>query len=603
MGKATIQQLVERWFGYRMEQEKRSRTLLVAPPGEERHRLVAALNAAGLVVATAPNASDAIEILETDVRMSGEAMAVDPDAPEGEETQPVELLRGPKDLVIAFFELTDLDGLDLMRFISSRPYEPALMLITHSPDPWEAALAISLGVDSYVDGNTTEPEDIAHQAAIHWHTAVMRRVQGQMIADLRATLEQTVPQGNVQLARDLDKRISASAQSLKTPDTVLVVESDYTVREPLLAALDEMGVNVESAVGCEDTLALLRDTAPDVVVVDPSEADMDVNLFYEQAKRVAPGVEVIVVTHPTSLEQAQNALGAGVADFIRKPLGDATQAAQRVRAVLRWKRQRCAAELLLTDLYRLASEKLSRTEPSGPAADMTERLFAGILPARPGEGKGGGGTPLELRTGDYEVVSDELPARGSPPRKRSTTLELGSGDYEVIRQDESLVDNRCSLPDLAVLDYIDNIVWSDRPASRPPPLPAEAPGKGAEPPPIPVGPSGGRRRLPRTERSFVVTFGPADSPRTSLGFLKDVSLGGMFISADPPASTGEEIQLTVQVPTDTGMRRIGCQGRVVWNTLEDNDKLEIHGPGFGLEFTVLPAEGSELLRKVMAGEI
>jgi Tfp pilus assembly protein PilZ len=118
-----------------------------------------------------------------------------------------------------------------------------------------------------------------------------------------------------------------------------------------------------------------------------------------------------------------------------------------------------------------------------------------------------------------------------------------------------------------------------------------------------VGPSGGRRRLPRTERSFVVTFGPADSPRTSLGFLKDVSLGGMFISADPPASTGEEIQLTVQVPTDTGMRRIGCQGRVVWNTLEDNDKLEIHGPGFGLEFTVLPAEGSELLRKVMAGEI
>jgi Tfp pilus assembly protein PilZ len=184
-------------------------------------------------------------------------------------------------------------------------------------------------------------------------------------------------------------------------------------------------------------------------------------------------------------------------------------------------------------------------------------------------------------------------------------MELRSGEYEILSEDEALVGDRQRMPDLAVLGYIDKVIGSGEwVASVPLGSGRRAKSKEpAQPPPIPPGPGGGQRRMPRAERSFVVTFGPSDSQRTSLGFLKDLSLGGLFVSADPPAPQGEELQLAIQIPTDEGMRSIQCQGRVVWNTLEDNDKLEVYGPGFGVEFTVLSAESSELLRSVVAGEL
>ena len=194
---------------------------------------------------------------------------------------------------------------------------------------------------------------------------------------------------------------------------------------------------------------------------------------------------------------------------------------------------------------------------------------------------------LELTTGDYEVVNPSSPpsppSTSGVPEKRSTTLELLSGEYEIVSTDESFVAERSRLPDLAVLRYVDRILFDPN---------LDSSGKRDR--------GRGRRHLPRVDQSFVVTFKTDDDTRGSLGFLKDLSLGGLFVSADPPLKKGSAVHLQLQIPLGDEVHKFSCQGTVAWNTLEDDDKLEVFGPGFGIEFTVLDARGSEIIRRVIA---
>lgn len=610
MKQTAIKTLVQRWFRYRMEQESRSGALLVVTDPTVRKKVSAALEKQNLRVVAVETASDAIERLETDPQPAPPAYESDigqrddsapPPASDSEDHD------GPFDLVVVCAPLFELAALDLIRFIRSRPYDPALFYLSPQPDAGQAAAVLKLGLAGYMTGADLNLDALGERAVTAWRTAVTRRVQEQMIADLRATLQKTVPEGNTVLAHDLERRINESAQKLGPMNRVLLVEADAAVRATLASALQEAELRAEVAMGCESALLLLADDPVDLVVVDPAQAEMAPLEFYTRARQIAPTVEVIVLTERTTVSQAREALEGGVADIIDKPIDNPVSAAQRIRAVLERKRQDKAIEILLTDLYALASQAVSH-EAAVSVQSMTDRLFRGIVsPAaspgpletplqtgpHPSQDPAKRASTLELASGEYEIIGTAPPQHPSQdPAKRPTTLELSSGEYEVLGDDEAYVAERKNLPDMAVLDYIDKVLRSGTTVGR------------AVPPQHSTqifSPGGGRRRMDRAERSFVVTFGPTDSPRTTLGFLKDLSLSGLFVSADPPLPPDTEVHLTIQVPTRQGLQRIGCQGRVVWNTLEDNDKLEVYGPGFGVEFSVIEPKGSEIIRKIVAG--
>ncbi len=545
-GETTIIELLKLWFRYRVESEKKGHVLLACPRSPYADKVSEGLRARNLEVSSVESAGDGIEILES----TG------------------------VDLVITWNTLEDLTGLDFVRFIKSRPYNPAIVFADDSKHfPQESkeregenaglpAAAIELQVDEYIFTEDTRPEEAASRAWRCWENAIVRRVREKMTLDLRTILLSSVPEGNTRLAKELEEKIASADRSLSPMKKVLLAESETETRNSLGSAMEKIGLEVEFASGGRSALMLMRDDPPNMVVVDPSQSDIEETLFLETAGKQSPGVEVVLLTENPTPALAREAYRLGVSDLIRKPIKDPQITAKRILLHLEAKRRDRAEELLIVELYKLALQHVGETEVSS----MTEKLFAGIVPQK-------------------SQVPDEKPAAESTSHDDGKPIKLLSGEYEIVSADEAFVTERSRLPDLAALKYIDRIIFSR--------------GKNG-------GSAGreektaGRRLLPRIEKSFLVKFQSSDSSRNTLGFNKDLSLGGMFISADPPLKRGEEVLLEIRIPLEDGIEKFSCQARVVWNTEDDQDKLEIFGPGFGVEFTVLDARASEIIRRTIA---
>lgn len=557
MQKGSVQALVSRWLQFRLERESKSSMLLVFPPDPARDSLLRALEAEEMHVLLADRASDAIEILETD--------STDP------ETR--------VDLVVACNDLLDLTGVELMQFIRSRPYDPELLLMDKSEGPEDMSLVISLRLADFLTGSEADPLKVAAKSKKLKVVALNRRVRQQMVSDLHATLQEILPKGKTLLAEQLDRRLGAYKDELGPMDRVLIADADAGLRTELSSALMEEGLKVDVAIGGQSALVIMEEEKPDLLVVDAEMANVSEMELLNRVRKSHPDVDVVLLARKATLAEIRKALQFGVSDFIHKPIRDPSMSARRIRRVLEQKRQEKAMDLLITELYSLAATTVALSGASMEQTEATLKAFDGVLP-------------------DYRRLKEaKRPAHREPEvdLSKEQVLELLSGEYELVSGDRLYKEQQDQMPDLAVLGYIDEIIFP------------EAGGLGSEKVAVSVDllrmPGGGRRAMPRVERSFMVTFGPTEVRRSTLGFLRDLSLGGLFISADPPLMVGQLVRMEILIPTDQGLHRISCQGKVVWNTLSDSDKVEVYGSGFGVEFTVIDADGSDLLRRVVAGEI
>ncbi len=119
------------------------------------------------------------------------------------------------------------------------------------------------------------------------------------------------------------------------PLKVLVVDGDERVRESLagLLGIGRRCVVVRSASHPGQALALLSETRPDVIVIDPRLPEVDGGrAFIERARALVPSVRVVVMSWSDAFER--EALAGGVDAFIRKTfrpreLLDAVEAACR----------------------------------------------------------------------------------------------------------------------------------------------------------------------------------------------------------------------------------------------------------------------------------
>lgn len=103
---------------------------------------------------------------------------------------------------------------------------------------------------------------------------------------------------------------------------ILVVDDEESVRELVRMVLETAGHAVDAAAGGREALALLRKNAYAVAVVDRTMPLMTgIELIREmRADAKTAGVKVIMCTAAGMVSDVDEALTAGAADYVVKPL-------------------------------------------------------------------------------------------------------------------------------------------------------------------------------------------------------------------------------------------------------------------------------------------
>jgi two-component system, OmpR family, KDP operon response regulator KdpE len=114
---------------------------------------------------------------------------------------------------------------------------------------------------------------------------------------------------------------------------VTVIEDDRAISESLRATLTERGHTVRVASTAAAGLALVTESAGDVIVLDLGLPDLDGRDVIKMLRAITPA-PIIVATARESEDEIVKALDAGADEYIVKPFS-ARQLDARIRAVLR----------------------------------------------------------------------------------------------------------------------------------------------------------------------------------------------------------------------------------------------------------------------------
>ncbi|MDQ1330225.1 MAG: hypothetical protein QG578_488 [Thermodesulfobacteriota bacterium] len=101
--------------------------------------------------------------------------------------------------------------------------------------------------------------------------------------------------------------------------SVLLVDDEREFLETLLKRLLKRRVKVKGVGSGEEALKFLRETPPDVVVLDVRMEGMDGIQTLREIKKIKPLVEVIMLTGHANLEVAVEGMEVGAFDYLMKP--------------------------------------------------------------------------------------------------------------------------------------------------------------------------------------------------------------------------------------------------------------------------------------------
>lgn len=100
---------------------------------------------------------------------------------------------------------------------------------------------------------------------------------------------------------------------------VLVVDDEENILSLLQEVLGDAGYQVDGASDGLDALNKLKNDGVDVMLVDLTLPKMDGIELLRTAKRIKPGLSVIMMTGDVNLQSVINSIRHGACDFIAKP--------------------------------------------------------------------------------------------------------------------------------------------------------------------------------------------------------------------------------------------------------------------------------------------
>jgi len=103
-------------------------------------------------------------------------------------------------------------------------------------------------------------------------------------------------------------------------EDLLVVDDEPNIRSSLEGILRDEGYHASSVGSAEEALNRVRQTPPDLVLLDILLPGMDGIAALEEMKRLSPDLPVLMISGHGSIETAVRATKLGAYDFIEKPL-------------------------------------------------------------------------------------------------------------------------------------------------------------------------------------------------------------------------------------------------------------------------------------------
>jgi two-component system NtrC family response regulator len=100
---------------------------------------------------------------------------------------------------------------------------------------------------------------------------------------------------------------------------ILVVDDDQSLRKVLEYNLSQEGYQVSSAASGREGLDLIKKEEPELCILDIQLGDISGIEVLEQAKKVLPEMEIIIITAFGTIEMAVEAMKKGAYDYITKP--------------------------------------------------------------------------------------------------------------------------------------------------------------------------------------------------------------------------------------------------------------------------------------------
>ena len=101
---------------------------------------------------------------------------------------------------------------------------------------------------------------------------------------------------------------------------VLLVDDEEEFLETLVKRLKKRRLEVFSANSGKEALNILSGTSVDVVVLDVKMPDMDGIETLREIKKMAPSVEVLMLTGHANVEVAIQGMELGAFDYLMKPM-------------------------------------------------------------------------------------------------------------------------------------------------------------------------------------------------------------------------------------------------------------------------------------------
>jgi len=118
---------------------------------------------------------------------------------------------------------------------------------------------------------------------------------------------------------------------------ILILDDEPIVCKRLKPSLERQGFEVDTFTRSFEAMQAVKDTKYDIIITDLKMEGMDGMRFLQEAKKLHPDSEVIVITGFATMETAKESFKKGVFDFIAKPfnLNEISRVVMRAEAKIR----------------------------------------------------------------------------------------------------------------------------------------------------------------------------------------------------------------------------------------------------------------------------
>lgn len=100
---------------------------------------------------------------------------------------------------------------------------------------------------------------------------------------------------------------------------ILILDDEPIVCKRLKPSLEKQGFEVDTFTRSFEAMQAVKQSKYDIIITDLKMEGMDGMRFLQEAKKLHPDSEIIVITGFATMETAKESFKKGVFDFIAKP--------------------------------------------------------------------------------------------------------------------------------------------------------------------------------------------------------------------------------------------------------------------------------------------